>query len=83
MYAELYDMPVHGSGDFTRDYVPAIGAMAIRSEVFFLQQNARTSALKLIGETFLFVSVIGGAIIIVCVLRNLFLPVLYSVRGWF
>lgn len=49
MYAELYDMPAHGSGDFTREYAPAI----------------------------------GGAIIIVCVLRNLFLPILYSVRGWF
>ena len=76
-------MPAHGSDDFTREYAPANGAMAIRREVFFLRQNARTSALKLIGEKFLFVSAIGGAIIIVCVLRNLFLPVLYSVRGWF
>lgn len=83
MYAELYDMPAHGSGDFTREYAPVSGAMAIRREVFFLLQNARTSALKLIGEKFLFVSAIGGEMIIVCVLRNLFLPVLYSVRGWF
>lgn len=81
MYA--YDMPAHDSGDFTREYAPASGVMAIRREIFFLRRNTRTSALKFIGEKFLFVIAIGGEIIIACVLRNLFLPVLYSVRGWF
>ena len=28
-------MPAHGSGDFTREYAPASGAVAIRREVFF------------------------------------------------